>query len=265
MYVNRFDRRRSFLGRSAATLALGSLATMKSYAQGSRTDTLPPLHPTHTALLADQPHVTAPAIDFEPGGYRYLPDVFQYSGGVASLRGYAMVRVRLRKMVTLQDGYQLIEAHLKSVGRPTTALCSMELRSPRPFTEEGFKAFNSVYVKTLERWGLYKDGKNPVARNNVCPEKNKPAETRLFAFTYTVKSQPGDVQGFQIAGSAEEPESIHTRATPHIVAPGDISPEGILAKAKWVIEEMQLRLKGLDLVGSPPRRRTCTRCTTSIR
>ncbi len=51
-----------------------------------------------------------------------------------------------------------------------TAFCACELRSPEPFTEEGFKAFNRVYVGTLERWGLFKNEVNPVARSNVCPE-----------------------------------------------------------------------------------------------
>ena len=66
-----------------------------------------------------------------------------------------------------------------ALGRPPTAFCACELRSPEPFTEEGFKAFNRVYVGTLERWGLFKDEVNPVARSNVCPEIDKPPAPEL--------------------------------------------------------------------------------------
>ena len=38
----------------------------------------------------------AGAVDFSPGGYRFLPSVFQYSAGVAALPGHAIERVRFR-------------------------------------------------------------------------------------------------------------------------------------------------------------------------
>ena len=37
--------------------------------------------------------------DFEAGGYRYIPAVFQYSGGVAAMPGYAIRRLRFRDPV----------------------------------------------------------------------------------------------------------------------------------------------------------------------
>ncbi len=39
--------------------------------------------------------------------------------------------------------------HLKAAGRPLTAFAACELRSPAPFTEGGFRAFNETYVN---RW-----------------------------------------------------------------------------------------------------------------
>src|SRR6185295_19515275 len=98
--------------------------------------------------------------------------VFQYSSGVAAEEGYEIERARFARPLPLADAYAAVEAHLKALGRPTTAFCACELRSPEPFTEQGFYDFNKVYVKTLERWGIYKDGDqpvNPVARTNVCP------------------------------------------------------------------------------------------------
>jgi hypothetical protein len=128
---------------------------------------------------------------FEKGGYRYIRGPFQYSGGVAAEPGHAIERVRFRNRPAIDDGFQAIEAYLTSLGRPLTAFCACELRSPAPFTEEGFIAFNRVYVGTLERWGIFKDEENPVARSNVCPEIDPPAEPVFHAFSYTVAAEGG--------------------------------------------------------------------------
>ena len=40
---------------------------------------------------------------FEPGGYRYIKAVFQYSGGVAAQPGYEIERVRFMKPLPLRD------------------------------------------------------------------------------------------------------------------------------------------------------------------
>ena len=116
------------------------------------------------------------AVTFAPGGFRYMPGVFQYSGGVAAEPGHAIERVRFVEPVPLARGFARIAEFIRASGRPLTSFCACELRSPEPFTEAGFKAFNEVYVGTLAEWGLYRDGINPVARSNVCPELAKPAE-----------------------------------------------------------------------------------------
>ncbi len=120
------------------------------------------------------------------GGYRFIPAVSQYSGGVAAEPGHRIERVRFARVVPMRDGFAAIERHLASVGRPTTAFCACELRSPAPFTEQGFRDFNAVYVETLRRWGLMDGDVNPVARSNVCPEIAPPAEPGFHAFAYTV-------------------------------------------------------------------------------
>src|SRR4051794_16462120 len=53
-----------------------------------------------------------------------------------------------------------------------------ELRSPAPFTDDGFRAFNESYVGALERWGVFRDGGNPVARSNVCPRNRSRRPSR---------------------------------------------------------------------------------------
>ena len=128
--------------------------------------------------------------EFPAGAYRFLPSVFQYSAGVAALSGHEIRRVRFRAPVPLTQGFEQIEHVIKAAGRPLTSFCACELRSPAPFTEQGFRAFNEVYVGTLSKWGLFDGKTNPVARSNVCPEIDPPAEPSLHAFSFTVASAP---------------------------------------------------------------------------
>src|SRR5512137_2518363 len=139
-------------------------------------------------------------------GYRYLPGVFQYSAGVAAEPGFEIERARILRPVPLDEGFRVVEAHLKAAGRPVAALCACELRSPAPFTEEGFLAFNRGYVGILEQWGIYRDGANPVARSNVCPEIDPPPVPSFYAFACTVPARPGARPTFHIAGSGEAAE-----------------------------------------------------------
>jgi len=183
------------------------------------------------------------SIDFAPGGYRYMPGVFQYSGGVAALPGLRLERVRFTKPVPLAQGFARIEAMLKAAGRPLMSFAACELHSPAPFTEAGFKSFNELYCGTLERWGIYKAGVNPVARSNTCPELTPPSEPGFHAFTYTVPA-PSAPPSFVVAGSGEAPEGKGNYKD-HIVARGDTSAAGLRKKAVWVLGEMERRMAAL--------------------
>ena len=77
---------------------------------------------------------------FAPGGYRFIPGVFQYSGGAAAEPGYRIERVTFRNPIPLERGFERIEAILEARGRQLTAFCACELRSPAPFTDSGFQA-----------------------------------------------------------------------------------------------------------------------------
>ena len=185
----------------------------------------------------------ADTIDFTDGGFRFARGVFPYSAGVAALPGFALERARFRTPVPVKEGFARIAAHLKSRGRPLTAFAACELRSPAPFTEDGFASFNRLYVGTLTEWRLFRDGVNPVARSNVCPELLKPAEPSFYAFTYTIAA--GDAPpGFVVAGSGECPEG-KSNYRDHIVAKGDVSPAGLKTKARCVLGEMERRLAAL--------------------
>ena len=181
---------------------------------------------------------------FEPGGYRFLQGGFPYSQGVIAMPGFAIVRVCLARPVGVAAGFDAIAAHLGAVERPLHALCAAELRSPRPFTMDGFKDFNRGYVDALSRWGIVRDGLNPVARSNVCPVFAPPAEPSFFAFSYTVPTAtiaPG--ADFVVAGSGEWSED---QPFPEgIVARGDVSAAGLAAKARYVLSTMRARAVAL--------------------
>ena len=181
---------------------------------------------------------------FAPGGYRYVRGPFQYSGGAAAEPGFAVERVRFARPVPLVEGFAAIEAHLGGLGRPLTAFCACELRSPAPFTEAGFVAFNRTYVGTLERWGIFRDDENPVARSNVCPEIDPPGEPSFHAFSYTVPAQPGRAGGFVVAGSGEAPEGKGSYEE-RIIRRGDTSPEAMREKARYVLGAMEARMAAL--------------------
>lgn len=178
-------------------------------------------------------------ITFEPGGYRFIKGPFQYSAGVAALRGFRLVRVLFRNPVPLDEGFARIEAIIKAAGRPLTSFAACELRSPAPFTEDGFKAFNQVYVGTLSRWGIFDGTTNPVARSNVCPEIHGPATPSFYAFSFTER---GDAKepSFVVAGSGEAEEG-HATYRERLIRLGDVSLDGLREKARWVLGEMERR------------------------
>lgn len=180
---------------------------------------------------------TAP---FPQGGYRYIPGPFQYSAGVAAEPGFTVERVRFARLLPLADGFAAVEAHLAKIARPITAFCACELRSPAQFSEAGFIAFNRRYCEKLAEWGHYRDGINPVARSNVCPEIAPPSEPSFYAFSYTV---PG-AGGFVGAGSGEAQEGPGPYSE-RIIRLGDPSPAGLRDKARYVLGEMARRLGAL--------------------
>lgn len=181
-------------------------------------------------------------LEFPDGGFAFLKGVFPYSQGVAALPGHAIERVRFAQPVPIAEGFRRISEHLAARGRPKTAFCACELRSPRPFSFEGFGDFNKGYVAVLEEWKLFRDGVNPVARSNVAPVVDPPAEPSFHAFCYTVPFKD-HVPTFVVAGSGEWPEG--GRFPDDIAARGDTSAAGMRAKAKLVLDTMERRMRGL--------------------
>jgi len=181
---------------------------------------------------------------FEPGGYRYIEAVFQYSSGVAAQPGFEIERAGFRDPLPLAEGFLAVEAHLRALGRPSTAFAACELRSPEPFSEQGFHDFNRQYVKTLARWGIYKDEVNPVARTNVCTKYAKPVKPVLYAFSYTVPARGANSGSFIIAGGGEVKDgsgSFRERTVRY----GETTPDALREKVRHVVGEMERRLGAL--------------------
>lgn len=179
-------------------------------------------------------------IDIPKAGFRFIRAVMQYSGGVAALPGFRLERARFARPVPLAEGWRRIAAFLEGIGRPRTSFAACELRSPAPFTEAGFATFNAAYAGVLGEWGVIRDGRNPVARSNVCPRLSPPGEPCFHAFVYTVPDA-GAAPSFAVAGSGEAPEGKGNYRD-HIVALDDTSPAGMLAKGRWVLGEMERRM-----------------------
>jgi hypothetical protein len=186
---------------------------------------------------------------FAAGGYRYVRAGFQYSLGVAAEPGYELERVRFFRPLPLAGAFAAVEAHLASIGRPTSAFAQCELRSSAPFTDQGFLDFNKAYVGTLTRWGLYREGDalmNPVARSNVCPVHGGPSEPSMHAFSYTVPAQAATRATFAIAGGADaRPGSAPYKD--RVVRHGDTSPDALREKAEFVLDSMAQRMAPLGV------------------
>jgi len=184
-----------------------------------------------------------PLTEHPQGNYRFLPGIAPYSGGVVSSPGHEIVHVTLQQPVPYRAGLEQVAEYLPDQGRPLAALCAVELRSPAPFTFPGFIEFNRQYAAILERWGVFVNGVNPVARTNVAPLVKPPAEPLLAGFSYTRPCPKEIGPTFVVAGAGELPEGTMSRE--EIVALADVSAPGLEQKSKFVLQLMEERLFGL--------------------
>jgi len=181
----------------------------------------------------------APAMISRAGsGYRFLPGGPVFAGGAVAEPGYAVVHAVLARWLPLEQGYALVEAHLKSLGRPMHALCGMQLRLPRQLSAGEFSEFNAPYVVRLKAWDLLYEGQNPISRTNVSPALNPPREPSLHAFSYTVAADRGAAT-FTMSGMTERGPGTS------VIAFGDVSPEGMQSKLAHVIAVVTGRLAEL--------------------
>jgi hypothetical protein len=178
------------------------------------------------------------------GRYHFLKGIAPYSAGVIADPGFEIVHVTLRDLdVEWRHGFDLIEARLRAAGVEGSALCGVELRSPAPFTMQGFISFNDRYCQVLKQWGLYVGDVNPVARTNVVPLYSPPESPILYGFSYVVPTDEPVPPTLVIAGAGELRDGILDERA--IVRAGDTGPEAIAEKAALVMKVMEERLHGL--------------------
>ena len=199
------------------------------------------------AGFVSEPHeqgvYSMPLIDHPTGNYRFLPGIASYSCGVVSSPGFEIVHVTFQRPVAYRDGFEEIANYLTAAGRPKAALCGIELRSPRPFSFQGFAEFNFEYAAILQAWGVFVDGVNPVARTNVAPVIGPPQEPVLYGFSFTKPCRADLPPTFVVAGAGELPEGVLSREG--IVRLGDTAVEGLAIKARFVMDLMETRLRSL--------------------
>jgi hypothetical protein len=181
-------------------------------------------------------------IDHPAGDYRFFPGIAPYSCGVVSKPGFEIVHVTFQKPPPYRPGFERIAEFLDLQSRPKPALCSIALRSPRPYSFAGFNEFNAEYASILQGWGVFVSGANPIARTNVAPAVNPPTEPVLYSFSFT---RPCDDRSktFVVAGAGELPEGVLARN--EIISLGDTSASGMELKARFVMDLMEARLRGL--------------------
>ena len=187
---------------------------------------------------------------FAPGVLRLRRRRLSLFGRSRCRAGAQAVRVRFDAVVPLTAGFACIADYLQAHSRPLPAWAAVELRCA--VHARRIPDFNRGYVDVLDGSGPGPDGLNSVARSNVCPVHDAPAEPGFLAFYYTSPNRcctrGAPAIPFVIAGSGEWPEDQPFPAS--IVAQGDLSARGLEAKAEYVLQTMQARCEALGCAWS---------------
>src|SRR5262245_10232815 len=123
-------------------------------------------------------------IDRPKGDFAFL-SAASLSLGCRAQPGFEIIHATFRPLPALLRGYDLVERHLRNIGRPIEALCGMELRMPQPSLPGPFAEFNKRYADKLASWGLFMNTVLPTTRTNVALEVHPVEEPSLFGFYYT--------------------------------------------------------------------------------
>ena len=186
-------------------------------------------------------------IDNPKGGFSFVKGIGPFSSGAVANAGFEIVHAVAVPLIKLDDGYGVIERHLREADRPMNAVCGMELRIPKPLTPAGFNEFNQGYLKRLAAWDVQVDGNNPIARTNVAIEISPIAEPALFGFYYTVPSSTKS-RTFVLAGAGELKSMSPGNLV--VVAGTDVSASGLTQKTKFVLDRLGEHLAEMKMTWS---------------
>ncbi len=190
-----------------------------------------------------------------PGGYRYLSGIPPYSAGVRADDDHVIMRSIVSERMPWSDGFSLVDAVLAEAGRPSQALCALELRCPRAHSFDGFGSFNDDYRQALDQRGILLDGGiNPVARTNVAPAMpglEAASDTELYAFSFTMPRSAAPTgatarPSFVIAGAGDLSDQSDLRPEAIVGGGQDWQASGE-DRARAVLDEMEARLQALDV------------------
>ena len=178
------------------------------------------------------------------GAFAYLPAGTTFSNGVVVAADHRLVDWEFADPLPLRIAFDRIGAELDQRGLGRTALAGVELRSPAPFTPEGFAEFNAEYTGLLAEHFPLPDGTlPPFARTNVAPVEAQVAEPSVRA-VQIVEPHPGGGGDFVASGVAEVTGAV----TPDsVIAFGDASPAGLRTKVDFVVAALAARVADLGV------------------
>ena len=173
------------------------------------------------------------------GTYHFVPGIEPYSGGVKATAGHEIAHLSFAAPQPWQEGFSQLDHWLSAQGLARQALVGVELRCPEPHSFAGFGDFNGAYRRLLEEWGLLLGDENPVARTNVAPVHDAPADTQLHGVSI-VRPAVVERPTFTIAGAGD------------LVDQSDLRPEAIVAgewseRVEQVLDEMETRMAALGV------------------
>jgi hypothetical protein len=175
------------------------------------------------------------------GNYTFIRGIGPFSAAALARPGYAIMHASFKPFAPLATGYDRIEQYLEKLKRPISALNGIQLRIPRPLSREGFDEFNRPYIEKLRAWGLEVEGANPVTRTNVALDGNPIAEPMIASFFYTVPSA-GAAPTWVVSGV---PEIASRDGAIRIVAPNNVTPDGLRQKTQCILEVIARHLAEL--------------------
>lgn len=179
------------------------------------------------------------------GAYRYLPGGSTFSNGLAAEPGYRIVEWELAEPLPLEPAFRRVGQELDAHGLGWDALAGVDLRSPEPFTPEGFAAFNVEYLQALGRhYPLDDRTPNPLTRTNVAPVEPFVPVPSVRAVQVVEPGADATGGDFVLSGVAEVTGAPGPENT---VAHLDTSDAGLRAKVDFVAAELAGRLGQLGV------------------
>ena len=171
--------------------------------------------------------------DFPAGNYRFIPAVFQYSSGAAADPGFEIERVRFDRLLPLAEGF----AQHREIYPGGGAAADFVLRLRIALAGGVYRGrlsehSTSITSRRWREWGLFDGTTNPVARSNVCPEIDPPAEPSFLCVLLHAAEATARTPSFVIAGGAEARGGSGSYPE-RIVRYRDLSPEGLKEKVRF--------------------------------